>query len=104
MPRTSKPKKDVFGPAFNDDTMYRIEKVSASQEMGQTRRLVLTICARSSDNSLALANLGKETFARTLDAVKTYEQHIGDLHRIAQSAVTRLELVAPVPIRKGKAK
>lgn len=102
MARASKLKKEVFDPAFDDDVMHQIEQIAASPEVGQKRRLVLVICARGSDGSRALAELGNESFAHALSDVKAFEQHISDLHRIAQSAVARLEVFAPKALRARK--
>lgn len=101
MPR-AKVERAEFGPAFDDEVMRDIEGVAGGSGIGQKRRLALTICARSSDNARALVDLGGESYNHALQSLKAFEQHIADLHRIAKSAVARLKLVAPTPVKPAR--
>lgn len=104
MARPSKAPKAEFGPAFDDAAMMRIEKVASSIGIGQTRRLALAICARGSDSSQALVDLGGESYARVLKSVEGFEQHLADIHRLAEAAVARLKMVCPSLTNRGAGK
>ena len=93
--RPAKKKKEVFGPAFDNDAMRRIEDAATTAGIGQARRLALAICACDSDKVHAMAALGDDAFTEAVEAVKGFEQQAAGMHHIAQAAVARLEMVSP---------
>lgn len=79
-----------FGPCFDDEMMDRIEAAASSNDLGITRRIALTLCARGSVEAEGIA-ADPDLFCHMLHKVRDFRSLLDDLVTVAKTAEARLE-------------
>lgn len=81
-----------FGPAIDDATAEELERVAASNEIGQQRRCALIAYSRSCEDLGKLAVEAPDAFKEMMEVIKEFSEHAEALKEIADSALIRMNL------------
>lgn len=80
----------TIAPALTQDQMERMEKVAASNAVGQGRRCALAACATSGDKLREMCQKDAAAFEEMFVAIDNFREHTKGLSEVAEAALTRM--------------
>jgi len=81
-----------FTAAFDDTTMFQVEKVAGSNNMRVQRRIVLAILTRTADQLSDTSIKDPTTYTVMLEQAQSFAQYTKRLHELAGAASFRLRI------------
>ncbi len=78
----------TFGPAFDDETMAKLETVA--QGVGVSRRLALIAMARGADSLGKMHVEQPDAFREMRERIEDFRAHAQGLHELAEAAALRM--------------
>ena len=79
-----------FGPAIDDEDVYKMERAASSKGIGQARRCTLLAMARDADCFSKMSLEVPQAYGEMREAIERFREHAQGLLEIAESACMRM--------------